>query len=291
MESNHQNLQYIEEHQAYFHASNLFPLGIFKNLVFRTADGLVECSCKITKGKVHANRFNLWFPRSNGLEQMNTVMDFLAEVEIKGTLQFNRDLLNQFYQSDFDWSRVRRFVVGVDIRENIVDSRLKIWFILNKYHEQIEKAVKLNGNYPDVKNLLFRDELIVGFDFYFDGRTVIKLYPDIQRQDLDEELSQNKIGTILHPTSIELARHAYWLHIYVSDNHKGRILQFHTTTMEPFLKYIQEEEAKPILNLCNNKKLPSAIFAFHEDDIRMRTIQNWSFYYAPQSAHQMNIFL
>jgi LynF/TruF/PatF family peptide O-prenyltransferase len=291
MTSCSENLRYIEEHQDYFNATNPFPLDIFKNIVSRTPNLVVECSCKVSKHKVHANRFNLWFPNPNEPAQMQTVMNFFAEVEKKGKVQFNWDLLNQFYNSGFDWTRLRQFVFGVDIRDNQADSRLKIWFILKDYPEKKEKAIELHGGIPEIRTLLLHDEFLVGFDFYFNGRNVIKLYPDIRREELIWELLRNQAASFLHPSAIELACHAYWLHVYFSDNHRGRVLQLHTTNSDPFFNYLREEDAQPFRKLYREKKLPCAIFAFNEDDIKLNDIQNWSFYYLPQSTQQNTLFI
>jgi len=285
-----ENQGYIQEQQKFFNAAQPFPLDIFQSTINTIPDGVLECSCKINKHKIHANRFNLWFPNPNGPEQMNSVMRFFAEVEKRGNFQLNRNLLNQFYMPEFDWSRLRHFAFGVDIREVISESRLKIWFVLRDYPERKEKAIKLHGDNSAIRKLLFHNEIIAGFDFSFDGRNIIKLYLDIKKEELANEHIRNQLSAVLNPVSLQLLKHAHWLHIYFSDNHKGPVLQFHTTEMETFFNLLPNKEAQPFRKLCHEKNIGCSIFAFNEYELQQREIQNWSFYYMPQSTKQ-NLFL
>jgi len=291
MNSCTKNIRYINEHQSFFKANNLFPMDEFKNIVSTTPNALIECSSKVSKNIVYSNRFNLWFPKPNSKDQVNTAMNFLGEIEKTANIHFDMDLFYKFYDSGFKWSGIRYFVIGLDIREDFFSSRLKIWFILSNYNKKKELAINLYGNLPEIRSLFFHDEIIVGFDFFFDGRSIIKLYPDIIRQELDNKLILNKAGKILHPKALELAKDSYWMHIYYSRNNNGRILQLHTKNMEPFLKLLPDNEEKLFRKLCNEKKLPCAIFAFNEDDIIKNEIETWSFYYMPQCVEQLNLLI
>ncbi|MES0491553.1 MAG: LynF/TruF/PatF family peptide O-prenyltransferase [Leptospirales bacterium] len=275
------NKLYIREHLDYFDAKDSYPLSEFLSFEEEMEQVLIECSCKVSGQKVDAKRFNLWFPNPHKKKQLNKMMVLFETMARNDNILFNRDLFTQFYNDQFDWSKVKQFILGVDIREELPSSRLKIWFIIEDYPEKIETAIHLYGENKDLRSLTLHDELLIGFDFYFNGRNVVKVYPDVKRYEYEQEAIQKNIGKVLHPSAMRLMEKSEWVHISFSRNYSSKVLHFHVHDPVPFLEMISGERARTMCNYYRQRELHNVVVSFYEHELIEQNIINWNFYYMP----------
>ena len=193
-----QRLRFIRAHrQAFEVEASLYPLEIFEDFIAKLNDdyvGSLEASCKIESDKLLAARFLAFInpPFESSLAQ---ALEFYRQVENRVGVRLNYDLLQQFLGESFDFSKVIRFTVGVDLRQNLADSSLKMHIIIENYPEKIATALALDGNQycEALRWMALQTVHLVGFDFYFDGRSEIELYSELT----EEQFQQPQIRALL----------------------------------------------------------------------------------------------
>ena len=80
----------------------------------------------------------------------------------------------------------------------------------------------------EVRQLLFNDDLLVGFDFFLDGRTRPKVYTDIRAGDLDRPEVLESIKRCFSATVVARVMRCKWVHVAFHYS-KYRLLHFHHT--------------------------------------------------------------
>lgn len=190
-----QRLQFIRNHQQAFDVEPIYPLRLFEDFVMGVeGDCTIEASCKIELDKLIASRFMLFF-RDQAQEWQNYLAQSLAffrQVENRVGVKLDYSLLQQFLGLNFNFSKITVFSTGIDLRTNLADSSLKMHIRLKDYPEKINQALLLTSDSDDL--IAVRDFLsIVGFDFYFDGRSAIKIYPEVAETDFFKPETQDKV--------------------------------------------------------------------------------------------------
>jgi LynF/TruF/PatF family peptide O-prenyltransferase len=172
-------VRHLAAHKQAFHIGDSAPLKHFEALIGEAKSCSIECSCKVEGGRVHPARFNLWFQGRAAERHLAIALRFMGRVEASEGVALDYGPFRQFYGADFDWSRTEMLVVGMDLRENKSDPRLKIWFKLGQYPEKEDEVLLRSGRSAELRPFMVRPGFLVGFDFHLDGRTTIKPYTRI----------------------------------------------------------------------------------------------------------------
>ena len=200
-------LRSISAHKSAFEVEALYPLDIFEQLVAQTEECLLEFSCKIEGDQLYPARFNLNFSQEKRLFPyfFKQILGFFHQVEGRVGVTLSYDLLQEFLGDNFDWSKVEMLQTGVDLRQEVATSRLKLVFRIKDYPEKLEKAAILNSDCdaPGFRMLLIHSALVIGFDFYLDGRSEIELYPEIHKEDFQQIEVQQKLLQVLSPPALQ----------------------------------------------------------------------------------------
>lgn len=274
------NITCIAAHNDAFQIENLFPLELFTNLVQKADDCTIECSCKIEGEKLYPARFNLWFHNNRRVEQISAVLDFFRTVETQAGVQLDYELFQEFYDDRFDWSKVKKLITGVDLREELSASRLKIWFIIEGYPEKLETAIRLHGESEDLRSLIVHDELLLGFDFYLDGRSGIKVYPDIKQDEFQQADVQQRLKRALSLPALQLLEACWWLHVSFAKEGQDKILHYHPFNPNSFIEqYLGNEMARQIHNHYRKKRVLDMVISLRERELLEGSIQNLNLYY------------
>ena len=183
-----QKLQFIRNHQQAFDVEPIYPLPLFEDFVMSVeGDCTIEASCKVELDKLIASRFLFFFKdkAQDWPSYLSQGLSFFKQVETQVGVQLDYSLLQGFLGTDFDFSRVRTFTTGIDLRrESLAESSVKIHFRVEDYIEKVQTAIILSGgefgfleDFP--KKFLAQYIPQIGFDFYFDGRCEIELYFEV----------------------------------------------------------------------------------------------------------------
>ena len=190
-----QKLQFIRNHQQAFDVEPIYPLPLFEDFVMGVeGDCSLEVSCKIELDKLIASRFLLFFKdkAQQWQKYLHQSLTFFSQVENRVGVQIDYSLLQQFLGSNFDFSKVTVLSAGIDLRDNLAESSLKMHIRIKDYPEKLNKALFLTSDSEDLISVR-RYLSVVGFDFYFNGRSEIELYPEVQEEDFAKPETQDLV--------------------------------------------------------------------------------------------------
>ncbi|MEA5517008.1 LynF/TruF/PatF family peptide O-prenyltransferase [Nodularia sp. UHCC 0506] len=272
------HIRYINEHKQAFDVEYFYPLDIFENFAEQIEDCTIECSCKLEQDKIYATRFNILF-QDNYQQQFNSVLNFFRKVEARVDVKFDYQLIEQFLGNDFDFSKVLTIFTGIDLRNEFEDSRLKFWFIIKDYPEKVETAISIHGNSQDLRSLIFGNLLLVGFDFCFNGRSDIKLYPEIKRHEFELSNIQLQLGKLLSKPALELLKYSSALTVSLSRDKQEKTLHYHPLDPNEFIYNLRNDMANRVHNYYRNKSVNHVIVGFPERELITGSIKNLSLYY------------
>jgi len=180
-----QRLQFIRNHQQAFDVEPIYPLRLFEDFVVGVeGDCSIEASCKIELDKLIASRFMLFFKdqAQEWQKYLAQSLAFFKQVENRVGVKLDYSLLQQFLGTHFDFSKLEVLSAGLDLRSNLADSSLKIHIRIKDYPEKLETAFALSDGAAD-SNYLSGFVNLIGFDFYFNGKSEIEIYAELQEED------------------------------------------------------------------------------------------------------------
>jgi LynF/TruF/PatF family peptide O-prenyltransferase len=198
-------LRFVKAHQEAFDVQPWYPLGLFEHFVAQIdAEVAIEASCKIEGDRMQAARFLVFFHQE--LEHsLLQALKFFHQVERRVEVQLNYELLNQFLGKDFDFGRVATISTGIDLRQTLADSSLKLHFGLNDYREKVEVALALDDKQDTaiLRRLGLQFVSLIGFDFYFDGHSEIELYVILTKEQLQQTETQARLRQVFPSVVLE----------------------------------------------------------------------------------------
>lgn len=230
-----QRIQFIRAHQQAFDVEPIYPLPLFEDFV-RSVDGdcTIEASCKVELDKLVASRFLVFFkdPAQEWSSYLQQGLSFFHEVETRVGVRLDYSLLWTFLGSDFDFSRVKTFTTGIDLRrEALAESSVKIHFRIEDYLDRVNQAISLSegdfgllADFP--KPLLAQYIPQIGFDFYFDGRTEIELYFEVQKDNFDDPTIIKYLWNKMPPVALAPLQNSAIFHLGLSQANASPVFYY-----------------------------------------------------------------
>lgn len=282
MTNSYQKIHYIGTHKSAFDIDYLYPLDIFEQFVETTGKCLIECSGKIKQDKLYPARFNLQFSDRHYADNLNAVLNFFSKVEARVDIHFNYELLQQFLGNDFDFSKVRTILTGVDLRHELSESRLKIFIRISDYPEKIDIAKQLHGDSPELERLIRYDTLQIGFDFHFDGRSAIELYPEVKKDEFKQIKVRQKLEEILSPEALKPLAISDTMGIGFSKANEANVLYYFLENYQEFLNYFPvNDTARRVHNFYLQQQGSKKMWvALSESELIAGKIENINLYYS-----------
>ena len=273
------NLYYIGEHKRVFQVESLYPLDIFERFVKQAKGWGLECSCKIEKDKLYPIRFNL-FHNNPSVKQFDAVINFFRQVEARDEVKLDYRLMQLFLGNDFDFNKIVQILVGVDLRRELFASRLKLWFVIQDYPEKLEIAIALCGLTEELRALIVCCSLVVvGFDFYLDGRTNIELYPRILKKELQEVDVWKQLAKVVSPPTLQLLDSCWAFMLGFSKANPETILYCPTPDPDSFIANLRNDLADRVHAHYKKQAVRGTIVAFRERELLAGAIENLNLYY------------
>lgn len=237
-----QRLRFIRAHrQAFGVETSLYPLELFEDFIAQLDDGSVvalEASCKIEADRLFPARFLAFIkpPFKNSLAQ---TLKFYHQVENRVGVQLNYDLLQQFLGTSFDFSKVYRSTVGVDLRQNLADSSLKMHIRFEDYPEKIVQALALDrSDYSDeIRAIALQTVPQIGFDFYFDGRSEIEMYLELTEDQFQQPHMRALLEQSFPQAVLEPLEASSIFHIGLSKANSDPVLYYQLKDKDDLLNY------------------------------------------------------
>lgn len=281
-----ENLRYIGEHQRAFDIEPRYPLGLFEEFVRECPWGCgVYCCANINQDTLEAARFSLSFDKvvldwRTFPSSLNAALRFLRRIESRPEITFNYQLLNCFIGGDLDISRVKWLNVGVDARPDARDTRLKLYITIENYPEKAATAIALCGEQRDWQFLQVAKQLLIGFDFFADGRTEIELYPTFLPEDLARLDVQQKLTALLPPKARPLLQRCTAFQLGISRANESDILYFnHPLDPDGFIDNLGNPLAKKVHGYYRHQPVKKLLVGIPEHEFFAWSIQQVKMYY------------
>jgi len=294
-------------HKRTFNIKDTIYLKEFETLLNASQDYRLECSCKIEGKKIYPVRFNIWYNKGN-INNINLIFNFFKKVSKCPGITINYNLIKKVFNKNFNLEKTEQVVIGIDYRREINESRLKMWFIIRNYPEKMKEVLSIHGYDKKILDLIINDELLFGFDFYFDGRTNIKIYPHFNGKCLKDVLTLKKQENFIKYKIVKFSlvnkvkNSVFKLYkqlksifsnkifdligecdeLYVSFRGKGykKVLHFHPRRRELFVKQLNNKRLGEISSVIKNKNFGNkGVVSLYEDEINNNLIKKVNIYY------------
>lgn len=268
-------------HKRLFKIENNKYLDLFENLLLRLENPLLECSVKFDGDKIFPCRYNIYYKGKYPIKNINLVFNFFMNLSNQ-CIDINYDLLKQTFGQSIDFNKTKGVMVGIDLRKNFDDSRVKFGFAIDrKYADLSNKVLNLHGYNQKVIELLNKNELIFGFDFSFNGKTRIKIYPPFDVSEFQNNILMNKLHNTFSPAICRLISKCHALNISFEKNEFERILHFHTNKLDDFCSLIKNNELNKYID-CIKELYGKCVISLREKEIdknKINKINKINFYY------------
>jgi LynF/TruF/PatF family peptide O-prenyltransferase len=273
------NLHFINEHKREFQIESVYALDQFESFVKEAKDWGLECSCKIKKDKLYPIRFNL-FRNNPSFKQFDAALNFFRSLEVRDEVKLDYRLMEQFLGNDFDPNKISQILVGVDLRKEVFDSRLKVWFVIQDYPEKLKIAIALCELSEELRAMVFCCSLVVvGFDFHLDGRSTIELYPRILRPELQEVSVQRGLAKVLSPSALQMLDNCWAFAFGFSKANPEIILYCPTPEPDSFIANLHNPLAELVHSYYQKQSVRGTIVAFRERELLSGAVENLNLYY------------
>lgn len=285
MKTLQKKVHHISDHQQEFGIEDFYALDIFKSfveIIENTADNCsLESGCKIERDRLHAARFTLAFDLKS-TDRLRTVLDFFDRVNARVDIQIDQSLIENFFTVDFDFSKLKDFWVGVDLRRELSQSSLDIALTIEDYPEKQELAIALNGKdlEEDARTLLVNSSLHMGFDLGFNGKSNIELYPFIKKQEWQRIDIQQRLIQILSPVALQPLPICKSICVGLSKANSARKIYYYLENINDFLSYFPANDlARRVHAYYQQQPVKQMAIALLESELQAGTIQRMNLYY------------
>jgi LynF/TruF/PatF family peptide O-prenyltransferase len=149
--------------------------------------------------------------------------------------------------------------------------------MLDEYPERVDRAIRLQGDDPRIRQLLLHDSFLVGFDLCLDGSAGIKLYPDIR---MEETANARVVAAFSQATRNTLAECA-WTHVYFARPGSPVVLQCHPINPDDFIRaHLDPRVAEPIHARYQGLRMLDMVVSMREVDLTS-PVTEFALYYMP----------
>lgn len=283
-----ENLRYIEDHKQIFDIENSYPLNLFEEFIRKQRKGKggsISCCCNIEKERYYPSRFAYLSEVrvSDPAMKLLDIEDFLSfshRIEESPELEIDRSLLQQFLATGLDPSKVDMVTVGVDVRPEPRHSRIKLYLSIREYPEKIAIATALCGEQRDWEKLIVNGTLLVGFDFFFDNRAAVEVYPTFYPADLQRADVQAYLTSILPAKALPLLYESRTVQIGISNDNDSDILYFNNfKSPNSAVDYLKNEIVKQVHSHYRNRVFHDLYLGIPESEFYTDSIQRVKMYY------------
>ena len=277
-------IYYIGLHKRVFEVENLYPLDVFDNFVEQiektSKECILESSCKIDRDQLYPARFNIGFALPN-LEQLNAVYNLFRQVEARADARVNYSLIQQFFGEDFDFSKMTEFMVGVDLRRELAESKLKLCLTIKDYPEKLKVAIALNGGLDEtLEALIVSNSLHMGFDLSLNGGSDIELYPYIRKQEFQQINIQQRLAKVLSTQALQLLPACSRICVGLSKANAEKVVYYYLENFKDFLNYFAANDtARRVHAYYREQPVKEMCVALAESELLAGTIQKMNLYY------------
>lgn len=281
--SKRKNVAVIAAHRSRFPVSKSpEPTDAFMRLAARVAPCTVEVSVKVEVEQLHSGRYNLYYHGTRKSEFLHFALETFSEISRAEGISLDDGLLRRFLDPGVDDVALSKVVAGIDLRESRALSRLKLWFMIANSPGLVERAIELHGQRSEVDTLRFHEEFLVGFDMGFDGRSAIKLYPDVTRAELDDLKILGRLSSLVAPEALEAMRESSWTHLCLRNDSPGVLVHLHPVEPDEMVaRYVPEAMRHRLHDAFAGTRLIDMVISAEAAELGTGQLKTFTLYYMP----------
>lgn len=265
----------FHRHKELFGILDTTYLKLFEGLISMSKHCSLECSCKVVNNQIFPCRFNIWYEQ---VADMKMVVDFIKSFS-RTDAKLNLTLLKRIYNDKIELGSIQKMIVGIDLRQQRDDSRLKFWLITDRNDYNLFNLVmKMYGNNEKMTDLVIKNEILFGFDFFLNNTTKMKIYPFFTSYELRNIVIREKLKRIFSPATNNLISKCTRLYISFEGENCDRIIHFEIAKVNDFLKHINNNQLSQIVDRVR-KHMSGCIISLREKEIDLGQIHNFNLYY------------
>jgi len=283
------NIEKYIFHSTVFKILKTHYLHLFFKNIEQMGDYTLECSFKIENKAVYPCRFNVWF-NHDYINRLKAALTLAKQFEhVNDHIHLSFDQFKGVVDANFDFSKVRRLVLGIDFRSNLKDSRFKIWLVMDPNDSSLAKILACGGFSQSYQHFFLNQSvflnrsLLLGFDFTFNGENQLKLYPVLFQRDLRNQVFLKELKKIFTSSVINLMLLCDRFHIGIKENLKDFIIHFHPKNPRQFIKTVntinRNDVFNRVINQVNDADLNEIFISLSNAEILNRKIESINFYY------------
>ncbi|MFH1453197.1 MAG: LynF/TruF/PatF family peptide O-prenyltransferase [Armatimonadota bacterium] len=278
------NIEKYKYHKNLFGIKETPYIKLFEEFICSSNDFFIECSLKINKNKVHPLRINVYYWNKNDVkENFDKILRFFEKMGKLPDVSINSGFYDKIIDKDMNFNKVLGVAVGIDFRQDSALSRVKLWTGFKDYPEKEQQVLSLHGFNKDIKNILTlfdSDMFSFGFDFYFNGKSRIKIYPHIQ-ESLKSMALRERLRAYFHESVYDLLDNSCRIHLSFDGADYKKIIHFfpHPYSYTDFIRKLNFKQLEKLHEQIYKKYNKYRIIAVAEDEIISGKITNAGLYY------------
>jgi len=286
-------LQFIRAHQTAFDVEPVFPLQLFEDFVVGVeGDCTIEASCKVESDHLIASRFLLFFQEmtQSWPHKLDQAFSFFHQTENQVGVHLDYGLVQHFLDDDFDFSKMSVLSTGIDLRQNLADSSLKMHITIEDYPEKIATAFSL-AKLPRDKfhQILLSSVSLIGFDFYLDGRSEIELYASLKEEEFNSPHVQSFLTKNFSDAALKPLPASSAFYMGLSKANENPVLYYLLKNKQELQNYFRLNDMGNRVHSFYNQQeiLPHAWVGVAEQELQQGRIENIRLYYYQRFAAGM----
>ena len=271
-------LEKFSSHLKDFNVKKDDFLLLFEDFISKSNNFFLECSCKLVNGEASGSRFALLYKDKNHLENIKKAFMFFSDLQKKDII-LNFDLVKELDLSNIAQNKTQGVGLGIDLREKKDNSRAKFWIATeNNYYNLFNRGLELYGESQIISELIHKNELLLGFDFYFGGKTKMKIYPHFYDYELKNKVIHNRLKSTFSPRIMELISHCYMLYVSFEGKEHLRVLHFNPHDLNALTKAINSSHLDSLIDKISFP-YSNCIVTLVEKEILNNDIRTINIYY------------
>jgi LynF/TruF/PatF family peptide O-prenyltransferase len=262
------HLQKFEDYCTMFSVPRTEQIRLFSRLLEESKECVLECSNKICGDAVYSQRLNIWYHNSFN-KNLQLIFDFMHSIDGLNGSRLDFSLLKKTIH-EFEMQKVVNLICGIDFRDNLPESRVKIWFDIKDYEKKAKEILDLTANKRELNRFLINKRLLFGIDFYFGGKTNIKAYPvflSAEYSKLENEFSDD---------ILTLIKKCNRVHISVGSE---RIIHFLPRNPTEYIRMARNQSADDINQKYEKNGYSLKVISLIENEILNSNIKRINLYY------------
>ena len=88
------------------------------------------------------------------------IFNFFKKISNCPGIVINYDIIKKVFNDKFNLDKIQQLIAGIDFRNNLNDSRIKLWFIIKDYPQKLKQVLSVHGSNKTISDLIINNKLL-----------------------------------------------------------------------------------------------------------------------------------